>query len=280
VKIGKNVSASGEAVQFHMPFNLKPEHTTALRLNSQRELLFKVPPLGWFNATEGCGLNPVVSQLHLITSCYNSCDENRDDCEIETYIKLHLGLGHTDEVIARADEEHEAQRCLEVAAQRANEQTPIPLDISRHGQMSISDQFASVKCRPWIEAELGRSGEINQVHAKSQMPLFMAGHNKVVRLCAKDSHGSSWRFGMCSDTLDPDFMDELDTETNYSAAANAHDDADDDDEGSAPHTTLVKTRSSSVQVRLSESGLCMLHKADTDWVSTPLSEELVNEEEE
>ena len=75
-----------------MPPGSSPASTTRLRLNSRRELLFKINGQ-WVNVTPDGGLNDSVSQLHLLTGCYNSYDDHGDRSfeEVETqgtYIKV------------------------------------------------------------------------------------------------------------------------------------------------------------------------------------------------
>ena len=96
VVIGKGISATGRTVRYDMPqekrgddedpppcpgLNVRPHYATQLRLNSRRELLFKLDSqagepemteaMGWVNVTPEGGLREGVSELHLVAGCYN-----------------------------------------------------------------------------------------------------------------------------------------------------------------------------------------------------------------
>ena len=121
VVIGKGVPVTGSTVRYDMPqenyerddeypppypgLNVGPQEVTQLRLglNSRRELLFKLDNRripeehrgiydgGWVNVTPEGGLREGVSELHLVSGCYNSYDNENFEASFSrmgSYIKV------------------------------------------------------------------------------------------------------------------------------------------------------------------------------------------------
>jgi hypothetical protein len=291
VRIGKNLTSNGKAVTWNMIPGLEPDCTCKVRLNSRRELLFFVASSSgsfWLNLTPG-GLKEGVSSLHLLTSCSNSDDDRSSGCyDIDDYVEgenhvdcgsgslwlsgteyftsyftVQLDIDNTDESIAEADRQFDAQVAITSAAQAENASCPLPLATSRLCELAVTDGSTDLS-----------SPAAGFFHAKSQAACFVLGNGNVARVSAD----AGFVIGMCSGDLDLDIWDTYPNETIFSLTEDPllFDSEDYTGEPRTNLTCISVEGDSLLQLRLSESGDSMQHKKESDdeWISTPLCEML------
>ena len=189
-------------------------------------------------------------------------------------------ISHSNEAIAHAAQEHEAQRTLEASIQAENAACGLLLVASRHCQLSVTSESTDVTFN---------HGQCSGgfFHVMSKVACFAPSAHGTARLSFP--HGGSVWFGVCTDQFNVNFTDSLNHEQMYSLRDLDHDEElfSMDGYGSSLQELFSNPFSlfslkwsvnngETVQLRLSDSRDAMLHKfaSAAEWSSTPLPEAL------
>ena len=183
---------------------------------------------------------------------------------------MQLDISHSNEAIAHATQEYEAQRTLEASILAENAACGLPLVASRHCQLSVTSESTDVTFNH------GKSSG-GFFHVMSKVACFAPNAHGTARLSLIEG-GPGW-FGVCTDQFNVDFTDSLSHQQMYSLE-NLGEDEEYQELFSNPFSLFSLIWSvnngETVQLRLSDSRDAMLHKfaSAAEWSSTPLPEAL------